>query len=110
MKEEVKVPKIIYLANKAEDGYEGDILGDFYAKFPHTAEQEDLEPIFISAEHGDGLADLYGAITAEIPAEKAAQYENRKEKRLQRFLELKDELMDDIVRLKMDIIERQRKE
>jgi predicted GTPase len=39
-------------------------LGDFYARFPHAADHEDLEPIFISAEHGDGLADLYAAITA----------------------------------------------
>ena len=67
------MPKIIYLANKAEDGYEGDILGDFFARFPHAAEQEDLEPIFISAEHGDGLADLYAAIIAEIPPEKATE-------------------------------------
>jgi Na+-translocating ferredoxin:NAD+ oxidoreductase RnfG subunit len=26
----IKVPEIIYVANKAEDGYEGDILGEFY--------------------------------------------------------------------------------
>lgn len=24
------IPPIIFLANKCEDGYEGDILGDFY--------------------------------------------------------------------------------
>jgi hypothetical protein len=29
-----RVPPIIYLANKAEDGFEGEILADFYRKFP----------------------------------------------------------------------------
>ena len=59
---DVKVPKIIYVANKAEDGYEGDILGEFYSKFPNSATSLDMEPIFISAEHGDGFQDLYGQI------------------------------------------------
>jgi hypothetical protein len=27
---EVRVPKILYLANKAEDGFEGDLISDFY--------------------------------------------------------------------------------
>jgi predicted GTPase len=66
----VKVPRILYVANKAEDGYEGDILGDFYQKFPHSASNEEMEPIFISAEHGDGFQDLYGAIKKHIPEEK----------------------------------------
>ena len=56
------MPQILYIANKAEDGYEGDILGDFFLKFPNSAITEDLEPIFISAEHGDGFTDLYAAI------------------------------------------------
>lgn len=60
--QDVKVPKILYLANKAEDGNDGDILGDFYMKFPYAAEDETCEPIFISAEHGDGFTDLYAAI------------------------------------------------
>jgi predicted GTPase len=63
----VKVPKILYLANKAEDGNEGDLLGDFFMKFPYAAQDETCEPIFISAEHGDGFTDLYAAIKNEIP-------------------------------------------
>jgi predicted GTPase len=70
MEEGVKVPKILYIANKSEDGYEGDILGEFYLKFPGAAEDETMEPIFISAEHGDGFADLYAAIEKHIPVEK----------------------------------------
>ena len=61
-----KPPKIIYVANKAEDGYEGDIWSDFYHKFPNSTE---YEPIFISAEHGDGFTDLYAEIQKHIPLE-----------------------------------------
>lgn len=59
------VPPILYLANKAENGYEGDILSDFYRKFPQITTAVDpvsgepYDPIFISAEHGDGLPDLF---------------------------------------------------
>lgn len=30
MTSDIKIPEIIYLANKSEDGYEGAMLGDFY--------------------------------------------------------------------------------
>jgi predicted GTPase len=63
----IKIPKIIYVANKSEDGDEGDILGDFYMKFPNAATQIVDDPIFISAEHGDGMQDLYGAILNNVP-------------------------------------------
>ena len=57
------MPNIIFVSNKAEEGFEGDILGDFYLNFADFANNENIEdPIFISAEHGDGLADLYSAI------------------------------------------------
>ena len=55
------MPPIMYVANKAEDGFEGDILADFYKMFPTTttaidpATGEHVTPLFISAEHGDGL-------------------------------------------------------
>ena len=55
----IKVPNILYVANKADDGDEGDILADFYSKFKNEL---DKEPIFISAEHGDGMQDLYNGI------------------------------------------------
>ena len=105
--QEVKVPKILYLANKAEDGNEGDILGDFYMKFPYAAEDESCEPIFISAEHGDGFTDLYAAIQNEIPDNLSGEYVDRKKKRLQRYNDLKESMMDDIVDLKLDLIQKQ---
>ena len=58
------MPPILYLANKAEDGFEGDIMADFYKMFPQSTTLKDLqtglpvEPLFISGEHGDGLPDL----------------------------------------------------
>jgi 50S ribosomal subunit-associated GTPase HflX len=101
------VPKILYIANKAEDGHEGDLLGDFFMKFPYAAEDEDCEPIFISAEHGDGFTDLYAAIQNEIPGHLSSQYVSRKEKRLSRYNDLKESMMDDIVDLKLDLMEKQ---
>lgn len=67
---DVPIPKILYVANKAEDGFEGDVLGDFFSKFPGSADDLEMEPIFISSEHGDGFADLYAAIEKHIPPEK----------------------------------------
>jgi len=32
--EDITMPPILYLANKAEDAFEGDIHADFYLKFP----------------------------------------------------------------------------
>jgi len=30
------MPPIIFVANKCEDGFEGDVLSDFYLKFPEA--------------------------------------------------------------------------
>ena len=41
MEEEVEltqIPEIIYVANKSENGFEGDILADFYRLFPGITE------------------------------------------------------------------------
>ena len=59
--EDIKVPPMIYVANKSEDNYLGDILDDFY-KLKTDPQHTVDEPIFISADHGDGLTDLYEAI------------------------------------------------
>ena len=64
LKKDIKVPEILYLANKSENGFEGDLLSDFYQMFPNIENEVDgdgnpIEPIFISAEHGDGLPDLF---------------------------------------------------
>lgn len=83
-----------------EVGNEGDILGDFYMKFQHAAEDEAVEPLFVSAEHGDGMQDLYSRITNLIPAENYQRYEERREKRLDRFAELKELMMQEIIDFK----------
>ena len=44
--------------------------------------EEPYEPIFISAEHGDGLPDLFKRLREHIPPEREQQYEDRKEKRV----------------------------
>jgi predicted GTPase len=55
------------------------------------------DPIFISAEHGDGLPDLFQKIKMHIPEHKEEEFINKKKKRVERYLEYKDLLMDEIV-------------
>jgi predicted GTPase len=47
--------------------------------FPHAASENDadgnpIEPLFISAEHGDGLTDLYQALRKRIPDNQFIDY------------------------------------
>ena len=80
------MPEILYLANKAEDGYEGDVLTDFYSMFYQARRTDDpVEPLFISAEHGDGLTDLFAKIKELIPPEKQQEFIDRKAKRVERY-------------------------
>lgn len=106
------MPPIIYIANKAEDGFEGEVLQDFYRKFPRVAAttdpltQKPIEPLFISAEHGDGLQDLFEKIGKLIPEQRQIELRARKQKRVERYLEYKNLLLDEIVTLKKEEIER----
>jgi predicted GTPase len=67
------------------------VLAEFYRKFPQMTTAVDpmtgqpCTPIFISAEHGDGLPDLMQRLRSHIPESKQDEYSKRKEKRLQRF-------------------------
>lgn len=100
------IPPIIYLGNKAEDNFEGDIMADFYKMMPQITTAKDkqtglpIEPIFISSEHGDGLPDLLRQIKLYIPESKEQEYIDRKQKRMDRYLDYKEMLMDEIVDLK----------
>lgn len=58
--EDIIIPKIVYVVNKSEDGYEGDIMAEIWKLGIEN-------PLFISAEHGDGLPDLYRIIKESIP-------------------------------------------
>ena len=58
--DDVKVPKLLLIANKAEDGFKGNI-----EKNSDTLNIGNL--IFVSGEHGDGLVNLIQAINSELP-------------------------------------------
>jgi hypothetical protein len=107
--QDVKVPEILYLANKSENGFEGDLLSDFYKMFPHIAEMKTfdgslVEPIFISGEHGDGLPDLFQAIRKRIPDEHFTNYENKKKSRIEKYFQFKQMLLDEFVVAKQEEI------
>ena len=107
------IPPILYLANKSEDGFEGDIMADFYRQFPQITTAVDvqtglpIEPLFISSEHGDGLPDLMQLIKQHIPDCKEKEHLDRKQRRLDRYLEYKEMLMDEIVELKQTELDKE---
>lgn len=73
--------------------------------FPHAANEVDklgknIEPIFISAEHGDGLQDLFQALKGRIPESQFSQYSDRKKKRAERYDQYKQMLLDEFVESK----------
>lgn len=88
-----EVPKIVYVVNKSENGYEGDIHSELWRLGIEN-------PIFISAEHGDGLPDLYKVIKDTIPETAYQEFENRKAKRVQRYNEYKQMMLDELDELK----------
>lgn len=108
-----KIPPIVYVANKSEDGFEGEIMADFFRKFPqlttaiNPVTNTPYDPIFISAEHGDGLPDLFQMIKKHIPDSKETEHEDRKEKRLLRFTEFKEMLLEEIVAVKKEEMDRE---
>ena len=91
--EDIKVPRIVYVVNKSEDGYEGDIMADIWKLGIEN-------PLFISAEHGDGLPDLYRIIKDSIPEDWYIEFKNRKAKRLERYNEYKQLMIDELSELK----------
>jgi predicted GTPase len=76
---EVEVPPLILVSNKSENSYVGDILSEIYKIDSHPLHDVD-EPIFISAEHGDGLQDLYSAIKQHIPESAIVRQDEIKKK------------------------------
>ena len=65
------------------------------------------EPVFISAEHGDGLPDLFQKLRTHIPQHKEEEYEERKQKRIERYLSYKEMLLDEIVQLKKEELDKE---
>jgi len=91
--DEVKIPPIIYVSNKAEDDNEGDIMANAW--------KLDIDiPLFISAMHGDGMQDLFGEILKHIPEQKIDDFEQRKIIRLRRYNEYKQMMLDELEELR----------
>jgi len=72
--------------------------------FPHIADKNEkgevAEPIFISAEHGDGLPDLYKEIQKRIPQSHIFSFKQKQQKRIERYNEYKKLLMDEFIDVK----------
>lgn len=92
--DDIKIPKIIYVANKSESGRDIE-----YWKLGIDG------VIPISAIHGDGMPDLYRVIKDHIPEEKIENFELRKQIRVQRHNEYKQMMLDELEELRRINIE-----
>lgn len=99
LKEDMRVPPIIYVANKAEnDLMDKDEFEEKFAEFQAGEEEFQVEPLYISAEHGDGMTDLYQQIQEFLPEDYKENQESKKERRLEKFQEYKQILLEEIVK------------
>lgn len=95
-KREVAIPPIILVSNKSENGFEGDIMSDIWRI--DTKPQHNIdEPIFISAEHMDGMTDLYAAIEQHIPNNLAEKHKEIRDKRVQRYYQFKEKMIQELI-------------
>jgi len=101
--EDIKIPKIIYVANKCENTSESTIMSEAW--------QLDIDcPLFISAIHGDGMNDLYKQILESIPEHKIDEFSQRKKLRVKRFNEYKQMMLDELLELEKGSIADEDKE
>lgn len=89
-KKEPLAKKILLVANKCEYEHDGDIYRDIY-KLGFG------EPIFVSAEQGDGLQDLLASIDSHIPAKIKEDYKERVGKRREKQEKIKEKLKREIL-------------
>jgi GTP-binding protein len=90
--DEIKIPKILLVANKTENNYvPSEIFSDF--------QKLNLgEPILISAQQGDNMHEIYDYIEKNIPENFKNFYEEKVEKRLERYFGYKKKLKDEFLK------------
>jgi GTPase len=85
---------IILVGNKAESSFLGDISNEVY--------RLDMgEPVLISAEHNEGLVDLYSRLRESIPESYIEEAQDRYEKRLERHAKVKEDKLKDLKALEL---------
>ena len=91
--EKIKIPDILLVANKIEDGYIPYELYNESKKIPKIFNF----PILISSKNGDGMTDLYKEINDRIPEEYRNKQKDLAQKRLERFNAYKQKLKDEFI-------------
>jgi GTP-binding protein len=84
--DDIKIPKIILVANKVEDDF---IPEDIFCDFSRLNLGD---PLLISAQQGDNMHDIYNIIEENIPEEVKQRYQNKVEKRVNRYDEYKEKM------------------
>lgn len=103
-KEEIKIPEILFVANKIEDSYiPYEIYNSLLPSFLNY-------PLFISAKEGDGMGDLYQEIHKRIPDIYKFNLQEIQKKRVERFIAYKERLRNEFHEFLLSINERAIKE
>jgi len=102
--ENIKIPDIILVANKVEDNFIPYEL--FESQIPSFMNY----PILISAQKGDGMADLYSEIEKKIPFEYKNQRQDLEAKRVERYQQYKEKMKEDFIKYLESIKEKQDKQ
>lgn len=96
--DKITVKDVLLVANKVEESFKDDVSNDVY-KLGFG------EPIYISANHGDGMTDLYEQLREKIPEHYFEEYNSRIEKRKE-----KHELIKNIHKNEILTLEKEAKE
>lgn len=89
--DDIKIPKIILIANKVEDDFMPD---DVFCDF---ARLNLGDPLLVSAQQGDNMHDVYNIIEESIPREVKENYDQKITKRITRYDEYKEKMKQEFV-------------
>lgn len=87
--EQIIVEKIYLIANKCDDGQTFDSENDLY-------QLGFGDPIYIAAESGEGMHELWKVIDESVPAESLQWFKERAKKRVARYKALRDQLREEL--------------
>jgi GTP-binding protein len=101
--DDIKIPKIILIANKVEDDFIPDEIFCDFARLNLG------DPLLISAQQGDNMHDIYNLIEENIPDEIKDNYKQKISKRVNRYAEYKEKMKQEFIDSLNNMSESERK-
>jgi GTPase len=81
--------RVRLLANKCDTGDKWDLVNDLYSLGLG-------DPIFCSAQQGDGMQDIFREVNMMIPPSVLEQYKAKRKLRRERYEQLRDSMAEEI--------------